>query len=507
MCATPYHRLPGDHAARRILAMAMMLVIAHGTIAPAAEILGEIAEVRGREVLIRLAPDAELHNGDLVAVFVEIPDIGEARVGTAVVSGMRGKVVVADVKQATGRIAAGQKVRAIGASAATTPAARPASPAAASASTVPATVTAADPRDTRFPPWPTIKPNQPWIGESRWWANQRSVVLCGVLKDGPAGKAGLQADDTILTVAGKNIRTNGDLKRAIEEHQPGETLDFDIERGGEKRTVPVTLEAIPPDGGNGRILAAAEAGESWAMVDIGVRYANLRGDVSYVAENDAEAISWFRRAIDAGYTSGPLFLAQMYQTGKGVEQDYTQAAILFEQARKGTGEGVRKGLVSAATNALAVLYANGWGVKKDPAREALLYTEAAKDGSLVAIHKLGGMCETGQFVEQSSHDALELYMIAAKEEYAPAEYSIGMMAYEGRGVQLDYSVARTWFDLAARHGNADAMCALGDMYEQGRGVPVDRTEAVRWYQKAATQGHAAAIKNLQRLGIRSEKEG
>lgn len=451
----------------------------------AAPTTGTIDSIQGDRISVRNLDSAV---GDRLEVFIELPNVGAAVVGTLVVIETREDLIIAKIAQATGRIEAGQKVRSI-AGLPAAPAASPPSPVISSPITAPVLV---DPRDTRFPPWPTIKPNQPWIGESRWWANQRSVVLCGVLKDGPAGKAGLKADDTILTIAGKDIRNNGDLLNAVEEHSPGETINFEIERDGQRRTVPVTLEAIPPDGGNGRILAAAEAGESWAMMDIGVRYANMRGNISYFERNDAEAVRWFRRAIEAGYAAGPLFLAHMYRSGKGVEKDEAQAARLYEQARTGTGEGVHKGLFSSATINLGILYLNSLSVPPDPTKAAQLFREAADDGSLAAMHRLGILHENGQGVTKDLTKAMEFYHAAAQQDYAPAEYAIGLMAYEGRGVQRDYETARGWFESAAKHGDADAMYALGYIYEYGQGVAADRTRAVEWYRKAADKGNAKA---------------
>ena len=123
-------------------------------------------------------------------------------------------------------------------------------------------------------PSPPVQPDQrdqPWLGVSRWQANQREVVLCGVLRDGPAGKAGLRVDDTILSIGGTAVRDLGDFHAAIDDHRPGDQVRVEFERDGRRGSVLAELESLPPDGGTGRIRAAAEAGESWAMMDLGVR--------------------------------------------------------------------------------------------------------------------------------------------------------------------------------------------------------------------------------------------
>lgn len=354
-----------------------------------------------------------------------------------------------------------------------------------------------DPRDTRLPPWPTVRTNQPWIGESRWQANQRDVVLCGVLRDGPAGKAGLKADDTILSVGGRKVTTNTNFYEAIEAHRPGDVVDFEIERNGSRMTVPVTLEPIPPDGGNGRIMAAAEAGESWAMMDLGVRYAGMRGNWSYFEKNDAEAVRWFRRSMEAGLASGPYFLGLMYQGGRGVGQDLAQAVALFEQSRAARGDGFRKGLSSAATSELGNHYLQGAGVPRDVTKGLQLYREAAAAGSLGAQTQLGKMYENGQGVAQSYAKAMQEYQAAAQQGHGPAAYAFGLLIYNGRGVQKDLTKAREWFESAAAYGSADAMYALGSMNEKGEGGPRNPAKAAEWYRNAADKGHVEAKKKVQ----------
>lgn len=452
-------------------------------------------------------------------VFVDVPDVGSAVVATVVVTAVQQNSIAARIEQATGRVLPGQKVRPTGAQ----------SPATA----------AVDPRDQRFPAWPTIRPDQTWIGESRWNPNQpnRVVVLCGVLKDGPAGKAGLRADDTILSIGGETLRTFAQYHQLTEAGPPGRTVEFEIERDGQTLKLPVTLEAMPPDGGQGRILAAAEAGESWAMMDIGVRYAYMRGNTPYFPKDDAEAVRWFRKSTETGYAAGPYFLAQMYQDGRGVERDYAEAVRLFEQARLDRGDGVHKGLVGMATNRLAYFYLNGWGVSKDVTQGLQLLRAAAAEKNMGAMYGLGNIYEHGIGVAQNYGTAIEYYQQAAEVDYAPAQYAIGLMAYDGRGVQQDYKIARGWFESAADLGHADAINKLGRMYAeglgtpnddgqavawfrkaadkglaqaqdylafmyaQGRGVPKNMDEAVGWYRKAAAQGYAHAVESLKTLGV------
>ncbi|HET8960832.1 S1C family serine protease [Nocardioides sp.] len=59
--------------------------------------------------------------------------------------------------------------------------------------------------------------------------------------DTPAQKAGLRKDDVVTAVEGERVTDGIALIVAIRTHQPGETIEFTILRGGEERTVEITL--------------------------------------------------------------------------------------------------------------------------------------------------------------------------------------------------------------------------------------------------------------------------
>lgn len=278
------------------------------------------------------------------------------------------------------------------------------------------------------PATPIVRPDQPWLGVSRWQANHREVVLCGVLKDGPAGKAGLKIDDTILSIGGEPVRTTDDFHRLIDSYRPGNDAVVAFERDGQKASLSVTLEAIPPDGGTARILAAAEAGEGWAMVEIGVRYAHMRGSLSYCRKDPEEAVRWFRRSMETGHTTGPLFLAYVYRDGTGVEQDYAEAKRLYEKARLVEGDGVRKGVYTFATECLAGASLRGLGTGEDFLKAFQLYHDAALHGSLHAMWQVGKMCEAGQGVQQDASAAVGWYRSAWELGYEPAKKELDRLA-------------------------------------------------------------------------------
>ena len=69
------------------------------------------------------------------------------------------------------------------------------------------------------------------------------------------------------------------------------------------------------------VRARAEAGDAEAQAILGYLYDNGSG----VAQDEAEAVRWYRTAAEQGDASAQLNLGVMYYRGAGVPQDYVQA--------------------------------------------------------------------------------------------------------------------------------------------------------------------------------------
>lgn len=72
----------------------------------------------------------------------------------------------------------------------------------------------------------------------------KGVLITGILTDSPASKARLQSGDIILQVDDKEVSNVGDVVDIITRHQPEETVEFQIERGGKKQTVKAVTELM-----------------------------------------------------------------------------------------------------------------------------------------------------------------------------------------------------------------------------------------------------------------------
>jgi S1-C subfamily serine protease len=67
------------------------------------------------------------------------------------------------------------------------------------------------------------------------------VVMDSVREDSPAGKAGLQPGDIILSMDNETINRVFDVIYHVRQKKPGDTCNIEILRGKEKMTVDVTF--------------------------------------------------------------------------------------------------------------------------------------------------------------------------------------------------------------------------------------------------------------------------
>lgn len=145
---------------------------------------------------------------------------------------------------------------------------------------------------------------------------------------------------------------------------------------------------------------------------------------------------------------------------------------------------------------LAQLYADGKGVPQDYAEAARWYRLAANQGHAEAQNNLGLMYNNGEGAPRDNAEAVKWYRLAADQGAASAQNNLGRMYYHGEGVPQDYAEAARWYRLAADQGEDTAQFNLGYMYYKGEGVTQDKGEALRWYLRSADQGNVDAQINL-----------
>ena len=83
------------------------------------------------------------------------------------------------------------------------------------------------------------------ISERYGLAVDEGAVVGAVTDGSPAAEAGLREGDIIIAVAGAEVTSMLDLVGRISAQQPGDTVEIDLVRGGEKLTLEVTLGEAP----------------------------------------------------------------------------------------------------------------------------------------------------------------------------------------------------------------------------------------------------------------------
>jgi putative serine protease PepD len=76
-------------------------------------------------------------------------------------------------------------------------------------------------------------------------ATASTAKIASVKAATPAAQAGLKAGDVVTAVDGTSIASGDDLTRAIDSHEPGDTITLKYRRGGSEHTVDLKLAARP----------------------------------------------------------------------------------------------------------------------------------------------------------------------------------------------------------------------------------------------------------------------
>jgi len=232
------------------------------------------------------------------------------------------------------------------------------------------------------------------------------------------------------------------------------------------------------------VKALAQEGDAAAQFLLGLMYETGRG----VAKNDTDAARWYRLSAQQGNADAQRNLGQLYESGRGVPQSFAEAQRWYRlSAEQGDAQ---------AQLDLGYLYSSGEGAQKNDAVAAEWFRLSAEQGNPDAQYLLGYVLYFGLGVPENKEEAAQWYRRAADQGNVSAQYMLGYMYWHGYGVQKVAEEAVRWYRSAAEQGHVGAQSFLGRIYSQGEGVRKDDSEAVRWYRLAADQGEAAAQSQL-----------
>lgn len=109
---------------------------------------------------------------------------------------------------------------------------------------------------------------------------------------------------------------------------------------------------------------------------------------------------------------------------------------------------------------LADRYQAGEGVRQDFAKAMALYKRAALEGNLPAHVKLGIMYQNGNGAPRDYKKAYEWFLRAAQKGSPEAQWQVGRCHYDGQGVDPSINQAMRWWRKAANQGHHKANFAV-----------------------------------------------
>jgi localization factor PodJL len=156
----------------------------------------------------------------------------------------------------------------------------------------------------------------------------------------------------------------------------------------------------------------------------------------------------------------------------------------------------------AAAYEVATRFADGRGVPQNFQEAAVWYERAARSGLAPALFRLGALYEKGNGVAKNLNEARRLYLAAAEKGNANAMHNIGVLYAEGIDGKPDFKAAADWFRKSASRGIADSQYNLAVLYARGIGIERNLSEAYQWFALAAKGGDGDAAKKRDEIASR-----
>lgn len=237
----------------------------------------------------------------------------------------------------------------------------------------------------------------------------------------------------------------------------------------------------------------------------------------YVQRYIFNAIDWFKKAAQLGYSDAQYMLGMIYETiGEDTPNAQEQARTYYEQA--------------AEQDHPYALFALGiWAIEVEHYKQAEFYLErAANQQYALAAYTLAKLLDERD--PKHPARAFEWFMVAAKQGHVEASYYVGLYYQNGKGVTKDLKEAIKWYEKAAVKNDKDALYHLAMilirledkdwqtiyellvraakqdhpnaaynlavMYQKGDGVEENPEQTIYWYEKAVKAGLPNAAYNL-----------
>jgi len=199
-------------------------------------------------------------------------------------------------------------------------------------------------------------------------------------------------------------------------------------------------------------------------------------------------LAWVRARAEHGFIEQEIELAATYFAGRGVRQDFAQAAHWYEKAAK-AGE-------PRAQNEIGYFYQAGIGVPVDLTQAAHWYQLAAASGLVQGSVNLGVLYLTGSGVEKNPSTAIKLFTNAFEHGCGTGASYLGEMYLYGMGVAKDEAAAEGWYEAGLKLHDPVAAYRLGLLYSVDENHPRDLSKAVKFLRTATEGGYVPAMHAL-----------
>lgn len=262
--------------------------------------------------------------------------------------------------------------------------------------------------------------------------------------------------------------------RSPDAPSPTPTLPAPSSSGNPPAASPLA-SAAPPRPLEG-LLKAAGAGDPQALFLVGHAY--HLGKV--VAQDDREALRWYRQAAIKGHGLAMSQLGAFYTRGLGVQQDYAEGVRWYELAAEAK--------VPEAMGSLGSAYHYGTGVEPDAVKAASWHRKAAELGLTNSMAYVGSLYLQGRTVKRDLDEGVRWIRRAVAGGDLDAMVLLSKLYLTGTGVPRDLSEGLLWANKAADAGDFPAMVHLGRVLLGRAGVEEDLPLAVRWFRRASEGG-------------------
>ena len=199
---------------------------------------------------------------------------------------------------------------------------------------------------------------------------------------------------------------------------------------------------------------SAEQGNASGQLGLGLLYTDLSLEKEF-ASFGIEAVRLLKLAAhktnpESVSEDAAMGLAHIYEEGRpGVAQDDAEAILWYKKA-------AQYGKAKAAYK-LAGLYEEGKVTKKDAKAALLYYRRAADLNDSKAQYRLGKMyADGGAGLKKNIKTAREWYLKAAKQGQTDALYELGLIYEQGLGVEKNVETAFMWYEKAANNNHRGA---------------------------------------------------